>query len=672
MAVHLCVRLAFVVAVAAMGLHARAAAAIGTTTQLRRARPATPASAAPAYGATLGYQTHSYNDLREWPQMMRKGARFVKIDPQYAAAAVCAAQARGGGDARGCLLLSHNDVVSSRTDYNSTGDLLAALAAPEWRPFVTAPRPLTVSLCFKAVPGAGGHACGNDTASRDWLSLVDELVADAEAAVADHGLNVRFVLDGGAAPVQCLAQRWRPWVATWITGDAPQDAFTSDNVSLGYDRFQVLNEPVAWFGVAALFGYGKFASSSNPHTWLLWEPSDEDTIDRMAGIYRDAGVVHAPGLRFAINIDPAQWLLYAADHTGRGWHDDVPASATASAPAVTVVPGDSNNTALAVWQVPSGAQNESAVVFSTMTFAGTHGPTLANWSAPAALPFLRSAFAPTQLSTAPPHAAGARALLLLAGADGAAALASFDRATGGISLLEELDLLPSNASAVASASASLVGASPRGSAVLAVQAFAPQAEHRTACGLYLQLWEIESSGTGATAIGPPACAAAGVVVDSVSVAAAVVPGAASLLRAVVGYSGVLAASNSSNSTVFNAVACVRVDDGAAWVNAAAANDPCRARGGADGGQASRSAAAGLAGPTGPGALPAAVATHVGRNPSVSVATTALDVAPNAAVGLYFAQTWSDGWCPNCEVHNKDAYGASLACRDACRLPMRVC
>lgn len=47
-----------------------------------------------------------------------------------------------------------------------------------------------------------------------------------------------FILDGEGTPSgrDCLIDRWRPLVATWILGNDPDDALTSNNSSLGYDR----------------------------------------------------------------------------------------------------------------------------------------------------------------------------------------------------------------------------------------------------------------------------------------------------------------------------------------------------------------------------------------------------------------------------------------------------
>lgn len=52
-----------------------------------------------------------------------------------------------------------------------------------------------------------------------------------------------------------------------------QAAFTSNNVTLGYNRLAVLNEPVGWWGVAVALKYGKFVNDSS--AYQVWEPSDQ-------------------------------------------------------------------------------------------------------------------------------------------------------------------------------------------------------------------------------------------------------------------------------------------------------------------------------------------------------------------------------------------------------------
>ena len=86
--------------------------------------PAKAATAAPAAAewmgegpanGPIGFQAHSFNDLREWPQLFAKMEaaeavgggpqhKYIKIDPQYLEPAECAQQLRANhSDDRGCF-----------------------------------------------------------------------------------------------------------------------------------------------------------------------------------------------------------------------------------------------------------------------------------------------------------------------------------------------------------------------------------------------------------------------------------------------------------------------------------------------------------------------------------------------------------------------------------------
>jgi hypothetical protein len=81
------------------------------------------AGAAEPIGSGISWQAHSYDDLREWPQLFTKAAAYVKIDPQWAPQSFCASQTRANAsDPRGCLLLNHDPLWPGRTDYNTTGE----------------------------------------------------------------------------------------------------------------------------------------------------------------------------------------------------------------------------------------------------------------------------------------------------------------------------------------------------------------------------------------------------------------------------------------------------------------------------------------------------------------------------------------------------------------------
>jgi hypothetical protein len=53
-------------------------------------------------------------------------------------------------------------------------------------------------------------------------------------------------------------QRWRPWNAT----SGPDEAFYSNNPTLGYDRWQVMNPVFVELPAYAALDYGKFINST--------------------------------------------------------------------------------------------------------------------------------------------------------------------------------------------------------------------------------------------------------------------------------------------------------------------------------------------------------------------------------------------------------------------------
>ena len=144
-------------------------------------------------GRTVGWQEHSKNDLRAWPQLLRKGGRNFKIDPNFQGPLFCASQQRvQAKDPRGCFVLNHDTpglLAGSRSDYNTTGDVLRFIQDARYRRFFTAADAFLITLCFKNRDEAG-QACGNSSSSRHWRSLIDDFFEAAQAAVARASLNV--------------------------------------------------------------------------------------------------------------------------------------------------------------------------------------------------------------------------------------------------------------------------------------------------------------------------------------------------------------------------------------------------------------------------------------------------------------------------------------------------
>ena len=317
----------------------------------------------------LGLQVHSYNDLRETVAVLRKAeasarstvttesnvSLFWKLDPQYQPAAVCRRFVRAAPDPRGCFVFNHDDAsgAAARTNFNTSDDLVEMLRRGVLNRWAAAESnsSLTISLCFK---GCGGKGCPCDSSdeTHNWTSLVDDLLASIDALRLP---TLTVLLDGAGNPgsASCLYQRWRPHRSVFISGDDPDGAFTSSNASVGWDRLVVLNEPTGSFPVAAALGFGKFAGAgadgSGQLPYIIWEPSDAQGIATAAKAYATSPAAPNPaGLRYAINIDPAQFDVYSAAavaalpngtlpaRSSGGWHERV--ASAANTPTLDVLP----------------------------------------------------------------------------------------------------------------------------------------------------------------------------------------------------------------------------------------------------------------------------------------------------------------------------------------------
>jgi hypothetical protein len=295
----------------------------------------------PPGGDSISFQIHSYNDLFLWPQALRKGSViWAKVDPAWVPPEGCATQhgVANASDPRGCFLLSHDNPLPSERQYNTTEDLVRLVQQPELRPFFADPEPSRkrhIALCFKNAPGR----CDNTTEAANWRSLVTDTLAAFDGAIRQQGLNLEIVLDGDASPnLPCLVPLWRPHNSTYISLQDPAGAFESNNATNGYDRYQIVNEPTVLFDLAADLKFGKFAQQE-VYNYLIWEPSDQPEIEHYADSYLKVGQPHVPaGFRYAINIDSAQWRVYAASRTGTAWSDLVVPLPNVSRPLSVAVP----------------------------------------------------------------------------------------------------------------------------------------------------------------------------------------------------------------------------------------------------------------------------------------------------------------------------------------------
>lgn len=264
--------------------------------------------------------------------MMSKGAQWLKIDMHYQPTAFCVSQGVTNPD--GCFILLH-DTPSTTVRYNTSNDVLDYIQAhPKF--FNRPDFPIYIALCFKSTPW---NIC--DASNAGFLRLVNAFKARTDALIA-NGANLQFILDGSLTVTQpCTIDAWEPWVATWQ--GLPYAAFVSDNQTLGYDRLAVYDlpavYPVYWLAEAA--NWGKFMGRSWP--LLVWEPADEWNVAGFSSIYLNWVKNHpqqpidqVSDYRFAINIDPIQFEVYAATATNRTWR--VLLDSHATAPKIVVLP----------------------------------------------------------------------------------------------------------------------------------------------------------------------------------------------------------------------------------------------------------------------------------------------------------------------------------------------
>ena len=166
----------------------------------------------------IWYQIHSNNDLREWPQLLRKGAIHFKVDPHYFP---------GCSEAGSCFILNHDSPQES-VSYNTTDDLVSYLHSLEFQA-QRGDKSIQIAFCFKSAPDKCDEA--SDEFS-DWLSLVDQL---HQVLTDNPPQGVQFLLDGDGKPISCLVGRWNPWLSVWIEPE-PAEAFYSNSIEVIFSQ----------------------------------------------------------------------------------------------------------------------------------------------------------------------------------------------------------------------------------------------------------------------------------------------------------------------------------------------------------------------------------------------------------------------------------------------------
>ncbi|KYR00633.1 hypothetical protein DLAC_02660 [Tieghemostelium lacteum] len=276
------------------------------------------------------YQAHSWNDLNEYDQMYRKGTQYSKVDIHYMSdLEFCKIQksVNQSNIENGCFVLSHDTPIST-VQYNSSDDLINYIVNNKDKWYSNNQIKKFISLCFKLDTT---KPCDSVPESESFRNATNEFIQNQVFGLLNEygdSLNLEFILDGSAAPIGCLANIWKPLVSTWIAD--PWGALDSNNSTLGYDQFQVVDMPVE-FGISSYWidrlclqspPFGKFLNSTYPV--LVWEPSDQFLIQDISESYIKCMEMNNrltfPELRFAENIDPVQFQIYSSLVSNQGWN----------------------------------------------------------------------------------------------------------------------------------------------------------------------------------------------------------------------------------------------------------------------------------------------------------------------------------------------------------------
>ncbi|KAJ5074234.1 hypothetical protein M0811_00863 [Anaeramoeba ignava] len=272
---------------------------------------------------TIGYQIHSWDDLREWDSMFQKIQTrteteiWLKVDFSYINEnrsklfPNCYSPSNNG-----CFPMIHDSPIEGNF-YNTSYDLLQFISSPKNIDLFRNPNfNVFIAVCFKF-----DNPCLESTPdAQSWLFLVDEFFRNATQIIDSNSLNLQFILDGASTPGGaildlfshnlriCLAEKWRPLNATYISSNDPLEAIYSNEKNIfGFDRFQILNQeilsesPLFYVDFIMDLGYAKFNESIYP--FLFWEPSDQVTINTVQDALL-SGIPHSPGFQIRNQYRP--------------------------------------------------------------------------------------------------------------------------------------------------------------------------------------------------------------------------------------------------------------------------------------------------------------------------------------------------------------------------------
>lgn len=266
----------------------------------------------------FNWQSHSYNDLRLYTQLIKKRTKLFKIDMHFTLGDNCINSIKDYSSNKEefkldiidksyfktneilnpCFVLTHDTPLTNVQYYDSFA-YLKMLINPQLLKYYQENFTHT-ALCFKNVPS---DICDN----AEFLNLLDLFFTSANKLIKYYNLKAEFILDGDVK-VACVKDRWRPWVYTWIRGQDPDEAADSNDKETSFDRYQVLNDNENTIGHDISDKYHKFKNGDRPVQ--IWEPSNQSKILFYAEQFKS--VLNYAGYAFAINIDPIMFQIYVA------------------------------------------------------------------------------------------------------------------------------------------------------------------------------------------------------------------------------------------------------------------------------------------------------------------------------------------------------------------------
>lgn len=262
------------------------------------------------YERIFQWQVHSFNDKRELTQLLKKGTTLFKIDLYYQQHSKCYTKdSRSTKDKRGCFILTH-DKPQSQVSYDSIYDYLDEIIKHKAY-FINNSYTISIALCFKNTP----NICNGW--NNNWLALVDDLYKLMEKIIKENNLQIEFIYDGKKE--KCIRDKWPQWNYTWIGGNDPAEAFTSDDKEKGYNKFAIFNDAEIDLKRDALLNWGKFRQKQRP--LQVWQPNNQEPILSVANIFTDHP--HSYGYAYAINIDTSMYQIYTAPVSKENFNENL-------------------------------------------------------------------------------------------------------------------------------------------------------------------------------------------------------------------------------------------------------------------------------------------------------------------------------------------------------------